>query len=226
MKRTLTLMLLSLLLAIPLQAQRFHAYGHVGGITSQVEGDELKGFDHWGFTGGVGAIADLDDNDRWGLAVETDYSCRGIYNNKHNSENLYNIRLNLHYVDIPLTLFFHDPYGGLRIGVGMVYSRLVRQPHDTIIYNPNYFIPDTTDMSFLKNDLAPAVEFRFNIWEGLQFSVRYQYSIIPIKRNWQYQFAGVTHANNFYGSSIAFRLLWQFGDNDSSKQSKKAKRRR
>ena len=226
MKRTLTLLLFSLLLATPSQAQRIHGYSFAGGIASQVEGDELKGFNHWGLTGGVGAIADLDDNDTWSLTVETGYSCRGIYNNKHNTENFYNIQLNLHYVDIPLTLFFHDPYGGLRIGVGLVYSRLVRQPHDTIIYNPNYFIPDTTDMSFLKNDLAPALEFRFNIWKGLQFSARYQYSIIPIKRNWHYQYAGETHANNFYGSSIAFRLLWQFGEDNSYNHSKKAKRRR
>ena len=227
MKQILALLILSLMVAAtPLRAQRFHAYGLGGAITSQVEGDELKGFKHWGLTGGVGAFADLDDNDRWSLAIETDYSCRGIYNNRHNSENLYNIRLNLHYVDIPLTLFFHDPYGGLRIGVGLVYSRLLSQPHDTVTYNPRYFVPDTTDMSFLKNDLAPAVEFRFNVWKGLQFSVRYQYSIIHIKRDWHYEFAGKTGSNNFYGSSVAFRLLWQFGEENSHNYSKKAKRRR
>ena len=224
MKRTPTLILLLFLSVLPLQAQRIFGYGFAGAITSQVEGDELKGFDHWGLTGGVGALAKLDDNDTWSLAVETGYSCRGIYNNKHNNENFYNIRLNLHYVDIPLTVFFHDPYGGMRIGVGLVYSRLVRQPHDTIVFNPNFFIPDTTDMSFLKNDLAPAVEFQFTLWKGLQFSARYQYSIIPIKRDWTYQFAGETHSNNFYGSSIAFRLLWQFGE-DNSYHSKTKRRR-
>ena len=224
MKRTPTLILLLFLSVLPLQAQRIFGYGFAGAITSQVECDELKGFDHWGLTGGVGALAKLDDNDTWSLAVETGYSCRGIYNNKHNNENFYNIRLNLHYVDIPLTVFFHDPYGGMRIGVGLVYSRLVRQPHDTIVFNPNFFIPDTTDMSFLKNDLAPAVEFRFTLWKGLQFSARYQYSIIPIKRDWTYQFAGETHSNNFYGSSIAFRLLWQFGE-DNSYHSKTKRRR-
>ena len=225
MKRILMILAL-LLAALTSQAQRIHGYGLGGAITSQVEGDELKGFNHWGLTGGVGVIANLDDNDTWSLAVETDYSCRGIYNNRHNSENYYNISLNLHYVDIPLTLFFHDPYGGLRIGVGLVYSRLVHQPHGIITYNPNYFIPDTTDMTFLKNDLAPAIEFRFNIWKGLQFSTRYQYSIIPIKRDWHYEYAEKTNSNNFYGSSVAFRLLWQFGEDNAYNHSKKAKRRR
>lgn len=225
MKHTTTILLL-LLATIAVQAQRIHGYGFAGAITSQVEGDELKGFDHWGLTGGVGAIAALDDNDTWTLAVETGYSCRGIYNQKHNNENYYNIRLNLHYVDIPLTVFFHDHYGGLRIGLGLVYSRLVRQPHDTIVYNPNYFIPDTTDMSFLKNDLAPAIEFRFNIWKGLQFSARYQYSMIPIKRDWHYELAGKTFSNNFYGSSVAIRLLWQFGEDNRYGNSKPYKKRR
>ena len=225
MKHTLTILLM-LLATLPMQGQYIHAYSMAGAIASQVEGDELKGFNHWGFTGGVGVIADLDDRDTWSLAVETDYSCRGIYNRKHSNENFYNISLNLHYVDIPLTLFFHDPYGGLRVGVGIVYGRLVRQPHGTATYNPNYFVPDTTDMTFLKNDLAPAIEFRFNIWQGLQFSARYQYSIIPIKRDWHYQFAGKTISNNFYGSSIAFRLLWQFGeDNNRYSHSRNKKRR-
>ena len=226
MNRLLTLLLI-LSAAIPLQAQRIHAYTFAGGAASQIEGDELKGFNHWGFAGGVGAIADLDDRDMWSLTVETGYSCRGIFNNKHNNENYYNISLNLHYVDIPLTLFFHDPYGGLRIGVGLVYSRLVRQPHGNAYYNPLFFIPDTTDMTFLKNDFAPAVEFRFNIWKGLQFSTRYQYSIIPIKRDWKYQYADKTFYNDFYNSSLTFRLLWQFGeDNQSKYKYKKASRRR
>ena len=74
-----------------LQAQRIHAYALGGAITSQVEGDELKGFNHWGLTGGVGVIANLDDYDRLSLAIETDYSCRGISNHKFNNENFYNI---------------------------------------------------------------------------------------------------------------------------------------
>ena len=208
-----------------LQAQRIHAYALGGAITSQVEGDELKGFNHWGLTGGVGVIANLDDYDRLSLAIETDYSCRGISNHKFNNENFYNITLNLHYVDIPIALFFRDPYGGLQIGAGIVYSRLVSQPHGTIVYNPMYFIPDTTDMTFLKNDIAPSIEFRFAIWKNLQFSARYQYSMIPIKRNWKYQFAGNAHSNNFYGSSIAFRLIWQFGE-DSPSYTRTHKRRR
>ena len=226
MNRTLTLLTLMLLASFPMQAQRIHAYLVGGAVTSQVEGDELKGFNHWNITGGVGALADLDDRDMWSLTIETDYSCRGIYNQKYNTENFYNINLDLHYVDIPLTLIFRDPYGGLRIGAGLVYSRLLGQPHDTIRFNPKYFVPDTSDMTFLKNDLAAAIEFRFNIWKGLQLSARYQYSIFPIKKDWHYMFDNHTSSNDFYGSALSFRLLWQFGESDSRPYVKAKKRKR
>lgn len=227
MNRTSALLLALLFLAImPLQAQRINGYVALGTVASQVEGDELKGFNHWNLAGGVGAIAHLDDYQRWSLSVETDYSCRGTYNKKYNYLNYYNINLDLHYVDIPLILHFRDPYGGMLIGVGLVYSRLVKQPHDTISFNPNYFTPDTANMQFLKNDLAAAVEFRFRIWNNLHFSGRYQYSIIPIKKDWHYQFAGKTYANDFYGSSLTFRLLWQFGESDARPSKSLRSRRR
>ena len=160
------------------------------------------------------------------MTVETDYSCRGIYNKKHNTENYYNIDLDLHYVDIPLTFFFRDPYGGLRIGLGAVYSRLVSQPHGTIEYHPTYFVPDSTDMKFLKNDLAGALEIRFDIWKGLQFSSRLQFSLIPIKKDWHFQSGDETWSNDCFNTSLTFRLLWEFGYNDRPSSHYKYKRRR
>lgn len=213
--------LLAMSLFLSLQAQRIHAYVTTGGIASQIEGDELKGFNHWGFSGSVGAIANLDDNGTWALTVETGYSGRGVYNNRYSAENLYNIKLNLHYIDIPVTVLFKDPYGGLRLGVGLVYSRLVQQPHDTIAFRPTYFIPDTSDMTFLKNDLAPAIECRFTIWRSLQMSIRYQYSIIPVKKGWHFtEIEGKnnkrTWDNDCYNSAVTFRLIWEFGDDGNS----------
>ena len=90
MKR-LPLIVFCLLLLPSLQAQRISSYAVAGVIASQIEGDELKGFSHWGLHGGVGAIAQLDDIDRWSLSLEADYSCRGIYNQKYSADNYYNI---------------------------------------------------------------------------------------------------------------------------------------
>lgn len=211
--RKLTLIVFLLGAVLPLQAQqRIQAYLNAGTVLSQVEGDELKGFNHLGFSGGVGAWVRLDDRDRWALAVETDYSCRGISNHKSSSANYYNIQLDLHYVDIPITIFFHDPYGGIQIGLGLAYSRLVAQPHGTVTYNPNYFTPDSSNITFLKNDLAPTVEIRFTVWQNLKLSIRYQRSIIPIKKDWSFSMGDKTWSNDCYNSSVCLRLAWQFGE--------------
>ncbi|MBR1792839.1 MAG: outer membrane beta-barrel protein [Bacteroidales bacterium] len=194
-------------------AQRINAYVSAGAAFSQIEGDELKGFNKLGFAGSVGAMANLSGNGRWQMSVEAGYARRGAFNN---SGDPYNVKIMLDYVDIPLTVFFKDPYGGLLVGIGPVYSRLVQQPHDKISFSPEYFIPDTADMTFLKNDLALAGEIRFAIWRGLHMSIRYQYSIIPVKKNWHFEENPNTTSyrkwgNNCYNISAMVRILWQFG---------------
>lgn len=212
MKR-LTLITLLALLPLVAEAQRIHAFVSSGMTVSQIEGDELKGFKHFGYTGGVGALTSISKNNRWGLSVEALYSQRGSYNN---SGDPYSIKLTLHYIDIPVLVHFQDPYGGMLFGIGLDYGRLVQQPHNVMKYNPNYFIPDTTDFTFLSNDLAVVADARFTIWSGLQLGFRWQYSLIAIKREWrffEYTNNGTNlkeYVNNAYNHSISMRLIWQF----------------
>lgn len=225
MKKIIPLMLM-LLGAIATQAQnRIQTYVDAGGVFSQVEGDELKGFNHIGFNGGVGAIVHLGDRHRWAMTLETNYNCRGIYNKKNSSDNYYNIDLDLHYVDIPLTLLFRDPYGGIEVGLGMAYSRLLAQPHGIVSFNPRFFIPDSSNMAFLKNDLAAAAEIRFTIWENLKMSIRYQRSVIPIKKEWTFHMADRTWSNDCFNSSVTLRLLWQFGEEEKTHHKYRKRRR-
>lgn len=202
------------------QAQRIHAFLTSGMALSQIEGDELKGFGHVGYSGGVGALTALGSDYRWGLSVEALYSQRGVYNNSHDPQNYYNIKLTLNYVDIPVLLHYQDPYGGMLFGAGLCYGRLVQQPHGVIKYNPYYFIPDTSDMTFLPHDLSAVADMRFTIWHGLQFNLRWQYSLLPVKRDWEFNsYSGVDadgnarydkNSRNCYNHSLIFRLIWQF----------------
>lgn len=217
-----SIIILFVCLASSAAAQRINAYVSAGATASQIEGDELKGFDKWGFAGSVGAFASITDNGRWFASLEAGYARRGAYNH---SGDPYNAKFILDYVDIPFTIYFKDPYGGILIGAGPVYSRLVQQRGEMAI-NPEYFVPDTSDLTFLKNDLALALELRFTIWRGLQMSVRYQYSLLAIKKDWQFvehfnSRADHVWKNNCYNSSAMVRLLWQFGTPDDSFSSKK-----
>ena len=209
----LAICVVGMLYAQPVMSQRIRAYAAVGAVASQIEGDELKGFDKWGFNGGVGAIARLSQNARWWMSVEADYMRRG---SRNNSGNPYNINITLDYVDIPLTIHFKDPIGGILIGAGVVYSRLVQQPHSSVAFKEDYFVPDLSDMSFLKNDWSLAAELRFPVWKGLRLSIRYQQSVVAVKKNWQFtEFHRNkpnpdTWTNNCYNQSATIRLLWQF----------------
>ncbi len=209
MKRIL--FILTLLLPLSLSAQRIHAYVTSGVSLSQIEGDELKGFRQAGFTGGVGALTALDKHYRWGLSIEALFSQRGAYNR---SADPYAANIALNYIDIPLLIHYQDPYGGMLVGVGLNYGRLVEQPHFQGEINKKYFLPDTSDYAFNLSDLAVVADARFTIWRGLQFNLRWQYSIIPIKRDWhftEYEMGRWREwSNNCYNHSLSFRLIWQF----------------
>ena len=233
---TLILLLSMLLTGATGWAQRYsnrqviRAYPAIGATASQMRGDELRGFRKWGFTTGVGAVVDLSSDAKWQLSIEADFAQRGAYNNTHEPYSLFGFTMN--YVDIPLTLHFTDPYGGMTFGLGLVYGRLVQQPHGVMIYQPGYFEPDTANLTFLKNDLSAAIDVRFPIWRGLTFNFRYQMSLMPVKRNWG--FTGLHHEgdrevtswqNNVYNSSISIRLLYVFGDQQDHKKYNKKKKR-
>ncbi len=223
---TLLVVAILLLPLTPIQAQRhkknqqrIRAYPAVGATMSQIRGDELRGFKKVGFTAGVGAMVNLSDQERWQLSIEALYSERGAQNRSDVPFAL--IGFKLQYVDIPLFLHFTDPIGGMTVGLGINYSRMVQQPHGELLYHTSAsadcIVPDSSDFGFLRNDLALAVDFRFPIVKKLYLNVRYQHSIIPIKRQWhftQYHNSSMdqftTWANDLYNSSLMFRLLYYF----------------
>ncbi|MCR4660020.1 MAG: hypothetical protein K5650_06965 [Bacteroidales bacterium] len=194
---------------------------------SQIEGDELRGFDNIGWHFGIGAVTTVDKYGNWLLTTEIDYTRRGAFNNTINPNNFkYNIYLPLDYIDIPVTIFYRDPIGNMMIGLGPVYGRLVQQPHEEIRYS--YLYPDTSNMAFLKNDIAIAAELRFKVWRRLEIGLKWQYSVFPIKKDWLFTERVTTietqkWTNNCYNNSVTLRLLWQFGDEPTYKRKRNRK---
>jgi len=204
---------LLLLTATSAGAQSIHGYITSGVTTSQIEGDELKGFKQYGFVGGVGALTAFSDRGHWGASVEVLFSQRGAHANP-SRYNAYAADLRLNYVDIPVLVHYQDFFGGMLIGAGISYARLVQQPHGELKYSPYDLIPDTNDMAFLKNDISAVLDCRFTIWRGLQLNLRWQYSLLPIKREWHFtQYVNnrpKEFANDCYNHSVALRLIYQF----------------
>lgn len=204
--------------------QRIHAFFTSGVTFSQIEGDELKGFKQIGYTGGVGALVSLSENNRWGMSLEALFSQRGARSTSDTRYYLYYFNVRSNYIEIPLLLHWQDRHGGMLFGAGVSYGRLVRQPHGEIGFSPTFFVPDTTDKTFLPNDFMVVADARFTIWRGLQLNIRWQYSLIAVKRDWTFRYFDgyesdsegnqverwATKTNDCYNNSIALRLIWQF----------------
>src|SRR5690349_18221458 len=103
---TLLALLISLCSGSPIHAQRFSA-ALVGGLNaSQIDGDELAGFDKLGLTGGIKAMMSLGK--RWEANVEFLYSERGSQPDLFNPEYDPDIEISLKYAELPVYISIGD----------------------------------------------------------------------------------------------------------------------
>lgn len=192
------------------------AYLSAGATFSQIEGDMLKGYKKLGFGAGIGAITPISTTGRWHLSIEMGYAERGVRERSRDILTQYRIKgMTMGYIDIPLMIHFTDPYGGVMVGAGLCYGVLVRKPHGTIQYSPTYVVPDTSNMGFERNDIAATLGLRFPIWkQHLWLHMRWQYSLMPVKRDWIFREYRTTddyteYHNDCYNNSITLRLIWR-----------------
>lgn len=216
-KRNLKVLVIGFILlafCIPAHAQIFKGMLIVGGNLSQIDGDQTYGYNRIGFNVGAGVMAPLNKKRNVLMSMELLYNQIGARETEDPFK--YNTRLN--YVSIPILLHFEDSKGGWMFGVGLQYSRLFKVNEDwglsdTIKYMDR---PDlSTVKDFNRDDLSAILDIRFRIWGKFKFNFRYQYSLIPIRRD-------VTFTNslsplhtdfyswkrNFYNNVLTFRLIY------------------
>ena len=220
MTRKLTILLLTLTAIVFCNAQNIKAFVTSGATLSQIDGDEVYGFKKFGYVGSVGAMIPLESKERWLVSIETMFSQRGA--REERSYNSYHYKVTLPYIEIPVMAHFADQKGGWTFGAGFSYSRLMGTPKETFRYDTTGFIPDTK-APFIKNDFSIIADIRFTIWRGLKFNVRYQYSLAPIKKDWDFHIRSSRGeefdqhwTRNAYNNSISARLIWVFGDSQTN----------
>ncbi|MBQ7984670.1 MAG: PorT family protein [Bacteroidales bacterium] len=189
--RTVVLTAAVLLTVNTAKAQLFRGAVSAGAVISQLDGDEVYGFKHVGFTGGLGVMMPFNPekaDDGFQLSLELLFTQRGAKNS-----NIYDpfwYKADLNYIDIPLMVHYMDKRAGVALGVGLQYGRLIKtterwKPWDTMILDMCRPVV-TNNHSFDKNDLSFVADFRFNVWKKLKFDVRWQYSLIPIRKDFEY----------------------------------------
>lgn len=191
--QALIIILFSIIFLIPFrtQAQLFKAFASSGVCISQIDGDEEYGYKRVGYSGGLGVMAPLNPKNPdvgFQMSMELLFSQRGAKATNIADPFAYDCKLN--YVDIPLFIHYVDPIGGVTIGLGLQYSRLVKSSEkwtmtDTMIVGMDRPL-DTANTKFLKNDFSIIGDIRFTLWRNFKLDFRYQYSLLPIRKDFTF----------------------------------------
>lgn len=190
---------------------------------SQVDGDEIYGFNKVGLNIGAAAILPLGNN--FSFTVETLFSQKGAYQSKqyeqevtdtagnviYNLNGQYNLKLN--YLEVPFLIHYTDR-DIISAGVGFSYGRLVsvkEYEHDTL----NQFTT-LNDGPYDRNDYSVLVDLYFRIHKKIprfKLNIRYSYSMSKIRTRDFYNTLGeYTGSRDQYNNVIAIRLIYVFNE--------------
>jgi len=217
------LLLVLVLISISGYSQRIKGALIAGMNISQVDGDEIYGFNKVGLNVGAAAILPLGNN--FSFTVETLFSQKGSYQSKQYEQEItdtsgniiaelngsYNLKLD--YLEVPF-LFHYTDKDIISAGIGFSYGRLVNvkeYEHDTL----NQF---TTLNSgpYDRNDYSVLVDLYFRVHKKIprfKLNIRYSYSMSKIRTRDFYNTLGeYTGTRDQYNNVIAIRLIYVFNE--------------
>lgn len=176
--RTLYLLLL-LFLPLLAAAQTFKA-GIAGGVNfSQIDGDNIGGYNKFGAN--VGFLSEIPFSDRWAVGLELLFSQKGS-RAVVTANNLLNFKINLDYAEIPVLAKFHDKKGGFTFAGGFALGRLVRSKYteNGIDATESYFNGTNKPKKWDWSIMADVSYMITPVW-GL--SLRGAYSLLPVRQD-------------------------------------------
>jgi len=165
------------------QAQRFSA-GLVAGLNaSQIDGDELAGFDKVGLTGGIKTTMEFESV--WRMNMEFLYSERGSRPDIFNPEYDPDIEISLKYIEIPVYISLGDwwqeegKYYKVSAQAGLSYGRLL-DAKTTDYYHSSEEAYDKLVPYFSENDLSWMLGATIRLSKQWGITARYTSGIIPL----------------------------------------------
>ncbi len=207
-----------------------HSQGFKGGLlagitTSQVDGDNMSGYNKFGFQGGVfvktyfnpgnlsaftfqytGKAGDTTDvvlKPRWALQLGLKYAGKGAAN-RFDPDNPV-IRQNiLHYVEFPVLMnyYYHDKWffeGGLIPGY-------LNKSISKVLGNTS-----TNSRDYNKFDLAGALGVNYLFSPQIWLNMRFSYSLFPFYKTQAFSNCRPAYASGcFFNNVIRFGLYYQF----------------
>lgn len=182
----------------------------LGANFTQVDGDNYAGYHKAGIN--VGGIVFTKFAERFAASLEILYTQKGSKGHVpiRSNSSTYEIQkygINLNYAEVPIMLHIMDKRKSM-FGMGLSYSQLVSSK-ETITTNSQAF-NDTVDLSrypFKKYDLNFIIGANLRIYKGFYFNLRFQYSLLPIRKDIYKEFGRAEQYNNLY----TLRFIYIFG---------------
>lgn len=205
---------LLILTANTTEAQRVQAEVIVGGNLSQVDGDEIFGFNKIGLNTGLGAIVPFGKNFQFGIEIL--YSQQGSYQGPQyeDTDSAGNVttgeyKVNLDYLQVPFMVLYNDK-DVITGGLGFSYGRLVRVRE----YEHGQRVESTTvnNGPYNRNDFMALADIRFRVYKRLKLNLRYAYSLAKIRTREYENLLGDTWSRDQYNNTITFRVIYMFNE--------------
>lgn len=158
------------------QAQFIKAVLPIGVNFTQVDGDEIAGYNKLGLHVGVGAMLDLNEDETWEAGFEILYSRMGSKSNSVQAQQLlgYDLKLQYDYVTIPLLVNYKDVGDGY-LGAGLVISQLVNNKR----FEDKIEVPDVSTTKTKSIDIGIMAQAGFAFSPNFRVTLRAGYSILP-----------------------------------------------
>ena len=202
MKRILLLLFFPCLL----QAQLFKG-GIVAGLNlTQIDGDELGGYDKIGLN--VGVIADIYLAETFSLSMEILYSQKGASTGLIENNQGIPFKWKWDYIELPFVFHYNDK-NKMNFGLGLAPARLVNaQQVIAGITTDRVFDPDATPPGNPPNqwDWGGVADLSVDISPVLKANVRIIYSLLSVRQDIISTRPNNTQRNN----SASIRLIFLF----------------
>ena len=192
-----------------------------GGVNiTQIDGDEIYGYNKFGFNAGAAAIIPLKKN--WSVSLETIYNQKGSKQKQsYSADSLTGeYKLKLNYLEVPVLVHYTDK-DIITAGAGFSWGRLVKAKEEEHSGNQT---PYTDIVGFNKDDINVLVDLRLRVYKRLRFNIRFAYSVAKIRTRKYDPYPGFMKSwvRDQYNNLFTFRLYYIFNEkpkiaNDPSK---------
>jgi hypothetical protein len=161
------ILIIFLIIKIPISAQYFTG-GIMAGFTgSQMDGDNLDGFNKFGFSGGIFANREL--NDLWGIQAELKFIMKGAAKPVTNNDpTIY--KMTLFYYELPVVVTLKTAQK-VKLESGLAIAYLSRANLDNVDGIQNL------TSQFSKTDISLIVGVYYVLNEKISANLKYSYSL-------------------------------------------------